>query len=188
VLAYVSSSFDAVALASRLACSVAAAAGSVFEIPASYLVPRIAAVLGLSGVMWYITPMLTWSEKPATLDPEFVAEAKRIGMVAVRARWGSPLAYVQTWACVGVMWHCEVQLGWLNALCAMSCAATRQRPAGVPEPFPQPHSWQHYWTRGLEARAGRLNAAPFLCPGHCVCLQLDMLGSNLDAVRRCYGL
>ncbi len=57
--------------------------GKVFEVPASYLVPRIGAAFALAGALWFINPYLTWNKKPETLDPEFLEEAKRIGNVAV---------------------------------------------------------------------------------------------------------
>ncbi|KAL6747782.1 cytochrome c oxidase subunit [Haematococcus lacustris] len=58
--------------------------GRIHEIPASYLLPRIALIMGLAGVCWWANPKLFWTKKPETLDPEFVAEAKRIGNVAQR--------------------------------------------------------------------------------------------------------
>lgn len=61
--------------------------GRFSEVPASYLLPRVAGVLALAGVLWYSNSALLWVQKPATLNPEFVAEAKRIGNVAVGAGW-----------------------------------------------------------------------------------------------------
>ena len=57
---------------------------SIFEIPLSYTVPRVAATIALAGAIWYVYPSFLWVQKPKTLDPEFIAEAKRIGNVAVR--------------------------------------------------------------------------------------------------------
>jgi hypothetical protein len=74
--------------------------GHVFEVPASYLVPRIIGILGLSGLLTYITPQLTWTQKPATLDPEFIEEAKKIGHVAV-SKVQQLLLYFLSRACGG---------------------------------------------------------------------------------------
>lgn len=63
-------------------------AGRLSEIPASYLVPRIIGVLGLTGVLWYSNSLLFWNQKPATYDPAFQAEAKKIGRVAVSGPGG----------------------------------------------------------------------------------------------------
>lgn len=57
--------------------------GHIFEVPLKVLVPRVLGVIGLAGAIWWTIPHLLWNKKPLTLDPEFVAEAKRIGMVAV---------------------------------------------------------------------------------------------------------
>ncbi|KAJ9517638.1 hypothetical protein QJQ45_025030 [Haematococcus lacustris] len=65
--------------------------GRIHEIPASYLLPRIALIMGLAGVCWWANPKLFWTKKPETLDPEFVAEAKRIGNVAALKRTGVTL-------------------------------------------------------------------------------------------------
>lgn len=50
----------------------------------TYTLPRVAATVALAGAIWYVYPSFLWVQKPKTLDPEFVAEAKRIGNVAVR--------------------------------------------------------------------------------------------------------
>jgi hypothetical protein len=62
----------------------------MMEVPASYLVPRVLAVLGLAGVLVWANSALLWNQKPATLDPAFIAEAKRIGNVAQRVN-GPPV-------------------------------------------------------------------------------------------------
>jgi len=60
---------------------------SIFEIPfTTYILPRVAATIALAGAIWYTYPSFLWVQKPATLNPEFIAEAKRIGNVAVRDR------------------------------------------------------------------------------------------------------
>jgi len=64
--------------------------GKIFEIPGSYLLPRIAGILALSGLVWYTAPHFTWTKKPGTLDPAFQAEAARIGNVAQRVN-GPPV-------------------------------------------------------------------------------------------------
>ncbi len=57
--------------------------GHILEVPPSYLIPRIAAIMGLAAVAWWANPQLFWNKKPDTMSPEFIAEAKKIGNVAV---------------------------------------------------------------------------------------------------------
>ena len=59
--------------------------GHYFEVPLSHTLPRVAAVMGLAGVVWYAIPHFLWYKKPESfVNPEFIAEAKAIGNVAVR--------------------------------------------------------------------------------------------------------
>ena len=60
--------------------------GHYFEIPLSYTAPRVAAVLGVAGILWYVMPLVTTYKSPETLKPEFIAESKAIGHVAVSIR------------------------------------------------------------------------------------------------------
>ena len=61
--------------------------GHYFEVPLSHTLPRVAAVMGLAGVLWYSIPHFLWYKKPESfVNPEFIAEAKAIGNVAVRTR------------------------------------------------------------------------------------------------------
>lgn len=62
--------------------------GRFFEVPLSYVGPRVAAGIALAGVAWWVNGALFWTYKPESLSPEFVAEAKRVGPVAVRASRG----------------------------------------------------------------------------------------------------
>ena len=58
--------------------------GHYFEVPLSYTMPRVAAVLGLAGALWWCIPRVLWHKKPESfVNPEFIAEAKAIGAVAV---------------------------------------------------------------------------------------------------------
>lgn len=57
--------------------------GKVFEVPLTYILPRVGAVIAAAGALWYANQQLFWVEKPATMNPEFVEEAKKIGSVAV---------------------------------------------------------------------------------------------------------
>ncbi|KAG1663377.1 hypothetical protein FOA52_007114 [Chlamydomonas sp. UWO 241] len=54
------------------------------EVPLSFVVPRVMGVVASAALLWYVAPMVLWTKKPASLDPEFLAEAKRIGNVAQR--------------------------------------------------------------------------------------------------------
>lgn len=60
--------------------------GRYFEVPFSFIGPRIAAGFALAGALVYINPILFWNYKPETLREEFTSEAKRIGAVAVSTR------------------------------------------------------------------------------------------------------
>ncbi|KAF5831620.1 hypothetical protein DUNSADRAFT_12811 [Dunaliella salina] len=64
--------------------------GRMSEVPPSWLVPRVAAFLGLTGLLWWGNYAMFWNQKPVTFDPEFQAEAKRIGNVAQRVN-GPPV-------------------------------------------------------------------------------------------------
>lgn len=58
--------------------------GRYMEVPfLTQTLPRVMGVIGLAGVLWYANPMLLWHKKPVTWTPEFIAEAKTIGDVAV---------------------------------------------------------------------------------------------------------
>lgn len=57
--------------------------GRIFEVPLSYVVPRVAACMALAGGLVYVNSYLFWSHKPESLSPEFLAEKKKIGEVAV---------------------------------------------------------------------------------------------------------
>lgn len=58
-------------------------AGHIMEIPLSYLVPRVGGILLTAGLLWWANPYLFWNKKPDTYSPEFLAEQKKIGNVAV---------------------------------------------------------------------------------------------------------
>ncbi|KXZ42719.1 hypothetical protein GPECTOR_122g460 [Gonium pectorale] len=58
--------------------------GRFFEVPASFLLPRLAAGIAAAGALWYLNGAIFWSYKPETLSPEFRAEQKKIGEVAQR--------------------------------------------------------------------------------------------------------
>eukprot|EP00195_Chlamydomonas_chlamydogama_P005603 CAMPEP_0202899430 /NCGR_PEP_ID=MMETSP1392-20130828/7661_1 /ASSEMBLY_ACC=CAM_ASM_000868 /TAXON_ID=225041 /ORGANISM="Chlamydomonas chlamydogama, Strain SAG 11-48b" /LENGTH=109 /DNA_ID=CAMNT_0049585605 /DNA_START=50 /DNA_END=379 /DNA_ORIENTATION=+ len=59
--------------------------GKLFEVPfTTYTLPRILGIMGLAGVLGYANQAIFWNQKPDTLNPEFVAEAKKIGHVAQR--------------------------------------------------------------------------------------------------------
>ncbi|PNH11960.1 hypothetical protein TSOC_001148 [Tetrabaena socialis] len=58
--------------------------GRFFEVPFSYLGPRLAGGIAVAGLAWYANSLLFWTYKPETLSPEFRAEAKKIGAVAQR--------------------------------------------------------------------------------------------------------
>jgi hypothetical protein len=40
-------------------------------------------IIALAGCAWWANQNFLWVAKPATMDPEFIAEAKKIGNVAV---------------------------------------------------------------------------------------------------------
>ena len=68
--------------------------GHYFEVPfMTQTLPRVLGVLGLAGAILYAVPLLTWHKKPTTLSPEFIAEAKAIGNVAVS--WAMGLHHLQ---------------------------------------------------------------------------------------------
>lgn len=58
--------------------------GKIFEVPPSYLLSRVGLVMALAGGLWWANNTFMWRYKPESLNPEFVAEAKKIGAVAVR--------------------------------------------------------------------------------------------------------
>lgn len=74
--------------------------GRIFEVPFSYTGPRIAAGLALAGCLWYLNPVLFWNYKPETLSPEFRAEAKKIGNVAVSLRERTDVFATLLWAVI----------------------------------------------------------------------------------------
>ncbi|EFJ49974.1 hypothetical protein VOLCADRAFT_74015 [Volvox carteri f. nagariensis] len=58
--------------------------GKFFEVPLSYVFPRVAAGLAAAGALWYLNEALFWTHKPESLSPEFLEEKKKIGDVAQR--------------------------------------------------------------------------------------------------------
>lgn len=58
--------------------------GRFFEVPFSYVGPRVAAGIALAGVMWWVNGALFYTYKPESLSPEFVQEVKKIGPVSQR--------------------------------------------------------------------------------------------------------
>ncbi|GLC40019.1 hypothetical protein PLESTB_001520000 [Pleodorina starrii] len=58
--------------------------GRFFEVPLSYVVPRVAAGIAAAGALWYLNGAIFWNYKPESLSPEFVEEKKKIGDVAQR--------------------------------------------------------------------------------------------------------
>jgi hypothetical protein len=58
-------------------------AGRFFEVPFSYIVPRVGAGIAVAGALWWLNGALFWNYKPETLSPEFREEAQKIGNVAV---------------------------------------------------------------------------------------------------------
>ena len=58
--------------------------GRYMEVPfLTQTLPRVLGVIGLAGALWYANPLLLWHKKPVSWTPEFIAEAKAIGEVAV---------------------------------------------------------------------------------------------------------
>lgn len=57
--------------------------GRLFEVPFSYVGPRVAAGIALAGCLWWFNNTFMYTYKPESLSPEFVEEAKKIGNVAV---------------------------------------------------------------------------------------------------------
>ncbi|GIL74653.1 hypothetical protein Vretimale_2304 [Volvox reticuliferus] len=58
--------------------------GRFFEVPLSYVVPRVAAGMAAAGALVYLNSVIFWNHKPESLTPEFLAEQKKIGDVAQR--------------------------------------------------------------------------------------------------------
>lgn len=58
--------------------------GRLFEVPFSYVGPRVAAGIALAGCLWWFNNTFMYTYKPESLSPEFVEEAKKIGNVAQR--------------------------------------------------------------------------------------------------------
>ena len=58
--------------------------GRFFEVPFSYVGPRVAAGIAAAGALWWLNGALFWNYKPESLSPEFVQEVHKIGPVSVR--------------------------------------------------------------------------------------------------------
>lgn len=59
--------------------------GKILEGFGSYVLPRLAGIMAVSGIVWYANRTVGWIDKPVTVTPEFMAEVKKIGPVAVSA-------------------------------------------------------------------------------------------------------
>eukprot|EP00798_Chlamydomonas_sp_ICE-L_P011212 gene11212-18834_t len=57
--------------------------GRIFEIPLSYTIPRVLAVVTLAGVLSYSIPRFFW-KKPHTMEPEWLKEAEKFKGIATR--------------------------------------------------------------------------------------------------------
>ncbi len=60
--------------------------GRFFEVPFSYVGPRVAAGIAMAGVLWWVNGALFYTYKPESLSPEFMQEVHKIGPVSVSTR------------------------------------------------------------------------------------------------------
>ncbi|GFR46263.1 hypothetical protein Agub_g7816 [Astrephomene gubernaculifera] len=58
--------------------------GKFFEVPNSWVLPRVAAGLAAAGFLCWVNAEYLWLQKPESYTPEFQAEQKKIGEVAQR--------------------------------------------------------------------------------------------------------
>lgn len=112
--------------------------GHYFEVPLSYTVPRVAAVIGIAGIAWLALPRLLWYKKPeSVVNPEFIAEAKAIGAVAV----GLTAHRLDS---LNIEHHCR------SLIRNPSFAATNERATCVPQSLHKSHPWQRWGPRGSQ--------------------------------------
>lgn len=102
----------------------------------SYTVPRVAATVALAGLIWYTYPSFLWVQKPKSLDPEFIAEAKRIGNVAV-SLININIMTLETAS--------EFLLAIDGFLTCHTCAATHERSPRLPQPVLKSHPRLYLW-------------------------------------------